>query len=438
MNRVEEMKAVLSKASFNPSQIRYKVILSLILFGAIAFVASLLLSDAVNAWQGLLVNILFFAGIAQGALCFSVIATVTDSYWLRPIKRVAEGLSFFGIYSIALFILMFFGGSYLYEWYNHDLVLHTKEGWLNVPFFVTRQVLGMLFLLCLSYFYLRNSIKPDLDFAASMNKFFQGRFSKIWTGKAENFDASAEAGYKSNKMLAPWVGFLSGVVLSFIAFDWIMSLDQSWFSTMFGVQYFVSSLIGAGAFLIIISGIMQQRFGLGQYQTILRHHDMAKLTFAFTLLWTYMIFAQVLVIWYANLPEETPYLILRIQSTQWSPVYWVIFFMMFIIPFFGLMSRTACRSILFSRIIAIDILCGLWLEKYFMVVPSVQENTLRMQAHAGQATLDLIPGFQFLPFIIAICIGVGVLGLFCFSFMRFLKGYPAMAIGDNRLISTKH
>ena len=84
-----------------------------------------------------------------------------------------------------------------------------------------------------------------------------------------------------------------------------------------------------------------------------RYHDLAKLTFAVCALWTYLIFSQILVIWFADLPEETPYLIMRMQSVEWGWMFWVLFVLMFIIPFFGLMSRTACNSIWFSRLIAV-------------------------------------------------------------------------------------
>jgi len=164
---------------------------------------------------------------------------------------------------------------------------------------------------------------------------------------------------------------------------------------------------------------------LDDYITIERYHDLAKLTFAFCALWTYLIFSQVLVIWYGNLPEETPYLILRMQSVEWGWMFWFLLILLFIIPFFGLMSRTACNSIWFSRLIAVDVLVGLWLEKYFLIVPSIQEN----QASAGLIDASGgLPGFA--PNIFDVSITLGVLGVFLLSYFWFLQRVPAVPISD--------
>jgi hypothetical protein len=205
----------------------------------------------------------------------------------------------------------------------------------------------------------------------------------------------------------------------------MMSIDQEWFSTMFGAQYAIANLIGAAAALLIISGIARKDFQLDEYITIERYHDLAKLTFAVCALWTYLIFSQILVIWYGDLPEETPFLILRMHSVEWGWMFWVLFFLMFFIPFFGLMSRTACNSIWFSRLIAVEVLVGVWLEKYFLIVPSIQENNARaglIDASSG------LPGFS--PNFYDISITLGVFGIFLLSCLWFLQRVPAVPISD--------
>jgi hypothetical protein len=194
---------------------------------------------------------------------------------------------------------------------------------------------------------------------------------------------------------------------------------------MFGAQYAISNLIGAAAALLIIAGIARKNFQLDEYITIDRYHDLAKITFAVCALWTYLVFSQILVIWYGDLPEETPYLIMRMQSLEWGWMFWVLFFLMFLIPFFGLMSRTACNSIWFSRLIAIEVLVGVWLEKYFLIVPSIQENNARagiIDASSG------LPGFS--PNFYDVSITLGVLGIFLLSCLWFLQRVPAVPISD--------
>lgn len=445
MNRLEEMRNLLQAVPLDQKSNWNKLGYALMAVGVIVFLGALLLGRAAFAWQGLLVSVIFFAGIVQGALMFSVIATVTDAFWLRPIKRISELVATFGLVTMVLFGVLFLGGKYFFEWYDHDLVIHTKEFWLNYNFFIIRQILGILLMAVLSFFYLRNSIRPDFGLAKKLGIGFEGKIADSWLKDYTDQEEETKAAYHRNKLLAPWVGAVSFVIISFVAFDWMMSIDQEWFSTMFGVQYFIACMIGGGALLMFASGWLNKNKTISAYQTKYRHHDLSKLVFAFTMLWTYMIFAQFLVIWYANLPEETPFLILRMNSVEWGWMFKVIFVMLFFIPFFGLMSRTACRSFFFSRIIAFVLLVGLWLEKYFIIAPSMQENSLsHFNDQALASTADLvntgatIQGFEPINFLINALITLGVLGGFIVWLKYVIRKFPLMAISDNRLFKPEH
>ena len=441
MSRLTERRNILEKTAFKLSARAKAYFYGLILLGGGAFLIAAATGFAAIAWQGLLVSAVFFAGIAQASLIFSVIGTIADAYWVRPIKRFAEVIASFGVVSAVIFVILFFGARYFFQWYDPEQVIYTKAAWLNFEFFVIRQLVGLAIMALLTIFYLKNSLRPDLGLAKQLG--FNFSLANWWGKNYEDHEAEAQRAYHANKQLAPWVALGFGLLTSLIAFDWMMSIDQEWFSTMFGVQYLASSMMGAGAVLIIASGILQRRFEMQEYQSVFRHNDVAKLTFAFSLLWTYMIFSQLLVIWYANLPEETPFLILRINSEQWSSMFWVIFFAVFIIPFAGLMSRTACRSVTFSRIIAIELLIGLWLEKYFIIAPSMQENELaaQFQQHSSLELLgeaSAIPGFEPIPFLINVLIGLGLLGSFLLWVGKFMEKVPLMAIADNRLAKHQH
>jgi len=428
MAQSEEIKQLLHKLRFTFSNQFTLVCKALVVFGILLFCGSWFLKPT-DAWQALLINCLFFGGISVGGLMFSVISTVTDSFWFRPMKRFGEAMAVFSLVCVVGFVLLFFSFHQLYVWADPNLLNPAKAAWLNIPSFILRHLLGYAFFAFLAFIYLKNSIVPDLRLAEKFQAGYDGSVFKSWLKKAEDIEKEKESAYKKNKYLAPWLGFTGGLILSFLAFDWMMSADQNWFSTMFGVQYVISSLIGAGAFLIVLSSFVQSKWQLGEYQTIFRHHDLSKLTFAFTLLWTYMVFSQVLVIWYANMPEETPFMILRMKSVEWGWFFWVLFFVLFIFPFFGLMSRTACRSPLFSSLVAIDLLLGLWLEKYFLIVPSMQENQILMHPEAG---LHLsAPGWS--TFFTSFGLGLGFLSLFLLLFFRFLNKVPALPISDNRL-----
>ncbi|MCP4673385.1 MAG: molybdopterin oxidoreductase [Desulfobacula sp.] len=428
MSRNEEMKALLDRTSFGINKQLQKLLLSFVAVGIIGFTVGIIGNSSYLAWQALLVNTMFFTGIALGGLAFSVIFTITGAIWGRPIKRLAEALSAFLPISALLFCLLFFGADHFFEWMDHDKVIHTKEGWLNFPFFLIRNVVFFgLFTAGVAY-YLKTVIRPDIGLGAKLSSFgnsFARRFIKNYGSQEEEDECSIKKARIIAVLLA--IGFF--LLSTLLAFDWIMSIDQEWFSTMFGVQYAIASLIGAAAALLIISGITRSKFQLDEYITLDRYHDLSKLTFAFCALWTYMIFAQVLVIWYGNLPEETPYMILRMQSLEWGWMFWFIFVLLFIIPFFGLMSRTACKSVWFSRLIAIDVLIGVWLEKYFLIVPSIQENNVSAGiTGAVNAVTGGLAGFS--PNLYDVSITLGVFGVFLLTYFWFLQRVPLVPISD--------
>jgi len=424
MSRDNEMKALLEQVHFSINDRLQKILLGFVVIGIVGFIVGLIGNSSYLAWQALLVNTMFFGGIAMGGLAFSLIFTITGAQWGRPIKRLAEALSSFIPIAALLLCLLFFGAGQLFEWVDHDKVIHTKAGWLNLPFFVIRNLVVSVLFVAGSIYYLKTVIRPDIGLAGRLSGFgnaFADRMIKNY-GSQEEEQTAAE---KKAKTIAPILALFFFVWSTLLAFDWMMSLDQEWFSTMFGAQYAIANLIGAAAALLIIAGIARTDFQLEEYITIERYHDLAKLTFAVCALWTYLIFSQVLVIWYGDLPEETPFLILRMQSLEWGWMFWVLFFLMFIIPFFGLMSRTACNSIWFSRLIAVVVLLGAWLEKYFLIVPSIQENNARagvIDASSG------LPGFALNFYDVSITLGV--LGLFLLSCSWFLQRVPAVPISD--------
>ncbi|MDH5559509.1 MAG: hypothetical protein OEY59_01480 [Deltaproteobacteria bacterium] len=432
MTRNDEMKEVLTNSAFQLGNGIRNLLIVLMAIGVIGFIVGLVSGHSGLAWRALLINTILFGGISTGGLMFSVIMTVTEANWGRPIKRLAESMASFTPFAGILFIILFFGGHHFFEWMDHDKVIHSKAGWLSYPFFVERNVILFIIFMILGWFYLKASVRPDVGLAKRLTQFgnnFANRFIKNYGDQEEEELQSI----RITRRLAPFVGIAFALLSTLIAFDWMMSIDQEWFSTMFGVQYAIANMIGALAMLMIFSGFARSRLRLEDYISVNRYHDVSKLGFSACALWTYLIFSQVLVIWYGNLPEETPYVILRMQSHEWGWVFWLIMVLLFIIPFFGLMSRTSSNSVWFSRIIAIDILVGVWLEKYFLIVPSIQENL----AAAGHGAAEHgLPGFEYNLYDFAITLGV--LGGFLFCALWFLQRIPVVPISDKRFFQVSH
>ena len=223
---------------------------------------------------------------------------------------------------------------------------------------------------------------------------------------------------------APALGIVFAFISSLIAFDFVMSLDQSWFSTLFGVFFFIGSLYTALAMMLMIVTRARRLPLLDEYMSINRMHDLAKLTFAIAMVYAYMSFSQIIVIWYSNLPEETPFLVSRmLPGTPWFYLFWTLFGVLFVLPFLGLMPRTVCRNPNLVFLAGIVLFIGQWWAHYLLTVPS-------MQASHGDA--------HFLFGVQEILVSLGFLGAFLLCFFAFMSRVPVLPISDRHLCKTWH
>ncbi|MBI3992854.1 MAG: molybdopterin oxidoreductase, partial [Candidatus Lambdaproteobacteria bacterium] len=378
--------------------------------------------SAERTWQAFLINTVFWGGLAQAGVMLSVIWQITDAKWGRPWKRLAEGFGAFLPVSFLMFIVVFFGAKYLYEWVDNPLP--TKTAYLNVGFFVTRNLIGFLVLYGITFFFLLASIKPDLGFARKAIPGWGGEFAeRLLRGYGEH-EGEVLRLEQLSRRLAPLLGVVYAAVMSMVAFDFVMSLDQVWFSTLFGVFFFVGNLYSALALMLIIAARVRTKPGLAEYMTINRYHDLAKLTFAIACLWTYMIFSQYLVIWYSTLPEEAPYLITRsLPGTPWYYLFWTLFFILFLLPFLGLMPRTVCRNPRLTSVIALVLLIGQWFAHYVLVVPSIQDR--HGAPHMIFGTHEVL-------------LTVGFVGMFFLCYMALMSKVPVLPVSDKHLCKSWH
>ncbi|MDH4248266.1 MAG: molybdopterin oxidoreductase [Deltaproteobacteria bacterium] len=381
-----------------------------------------LTTNAERTWQAFLINALFWGGMAQAGVMLSVIWQITDARWGRPFKRLSEGYAAFLPVSFLMFVLVFFGSGHLYEWVHAPM--HAKAGWLNLPFFIIRNTVALLVLIGLTFVYVRNALKPDLAAARKLVPGFGGAFAERLLNGYGDHQTEVERLELRARRLAPALGIVFAVVMSLVAFDYLMSLDQEWFSTLFGVFFWVGNLYSALALMMIIVTFTRDRPVIREFMTINRFNDLAKLTFAIAMLYTYMAFSQYIVIWYSNLPEEAPFLVTRsIADTPWKPLFWTLFGVLFLLPFLGLMSRTVCRTPKLASVIAGVMLVGQWWANYLLVVPSIQDRHGEPHFYFGMTEILLTAGFG---------------GSFFLCFFWFMGRVPLMPISDIRLSKTWH
>jgi len=302
-----------------------------------------------------LVSFTFYLSLSLGGLFFVILQHLTRSGWSVVVRRPAECIAS-NLWLLAVLALPLIPGiRHLYHWADADAVardhlLHGKEPYLNVQFFLIRLAVYFVVWIALAAFFRRNSVRQDSTGDAALT-------------------------LRMQKWSAPAM-LLFAVTATFAAFDLLMSLDPHWYSTIFGVYYFSGGVLGFFATLTL-TVLLLQRFGrLSHAVTAEHYHDLGKLVFAFTVFWAYIAFSQYMLIWYANIPEETVWY-LRRQHGEWAVVGLALLFGHFVVPFLVLMSRWQKRR---PGVLAA---CCAWvllmhlLDMYWLVVPQTSPTNAR-------------------------------------------------------------
>jgi len=313
-------------------------------------------------WQ----NAVFFTGISLIGVFFIAVQNVAWAGWSVTVRRIPEAFGAFLPYTFVVLIVTFFvGGHDIFHWTHHhlveefingkpnpeyDSVLAGKSAFLNVPFFVVRMVL-----------------------------FFAAWYG-IWTilrkySIRQDQQASQELYNKSINLSAVFL-VIFAVSTSIVAWDWTMSINPHWYSTLFGWYHFASWWV-SGLSVITLTVILLKEKGYLAYVNQNHIHDLGKFMFAFSVFWTYLWVSQFLLIWYANIPEEIIYFKERMHlfDGHYRGLFFFNIVINFLFPFLFLMTRDAKRHMILLKIAAIGILAGHWLDFYLMMMPGITKGT---------------------------------------------------------------
>ena len=388
------------------------ICLGLAAIGAGTFLWALFLGNATRAWLALLVNFLFFAGLAQAGVVISALMQVTSSQWGRSLKRLAEATVAFLPVAFGVLIVLFFGIATWAPWVHHPV--DAKTPWLNIPFFVARQTLTFLLLGGLSLLYVYRSLRPDIGVLDEAGQYravgWARRLIAGWQGGFEE----RQRNQRSQDVLAPSLLIAYAWVFSLVGFDFVMALDPDWFSSLAGAYYFIGNLLIGIAFLAGAAIWSRDRFRLQDYIGDQQLHDIGKLLFGFCILWAYIVWSQYLVIWYGDLPEETEFIAHRMRGA-WAVPTWIVVVLAFAVPFAVLLSRQVKTHVGGLTTIVAVVLVGMWLERFILVTPSIW--------HAEGLPLGVVE----------VLISAGMGGLFVWCYVTFLLAFPVFPISDPRL-----
>jgi hypothetical protein len=350
--------------------------------GVVSFLWGLV-SDPVTTWRAYHVNYIYFAGLSQAALCVACAMVIIGARWAGPVRHVAEGLAAWVPVSLVLFAVSFFGREAIYEPWIHGAP-PGKEGWLSIPrvFATDLAILGVLTLLTLSY--LRTSFRPALQGAGERAAAGRGMFER-WTADWQGDAAEIRTTERRLKRLAPILCLLYAFGYTLVGYDQVMSLSPTWYSTMFGWYFGWGGFLSGVAATALICVLLRRQSGWDVEITRERLHDLGKMVFAFSIFWMYIFFAQYIVIWYGNLPEETFFIQARLGSQflqdTWyfaisrfeepyvhlSLAAWVA---IWLVPFWVLLGQRPKKTPAILGTVCAGLLFGFWLERNALCWPS--------------------------------------------------------------------
>lgn len=357
--------------------------------GVLAF-AFTLFKDPTRAWQAYLLGSLFFLSIALTGLFYVAIHFLVQAGWSVNVRRLFEAsAAFIPVSAVLTLVMMIFGVGYLYSWLNpetvaNDPLLIHKKGYLNPTFFWIRTVI-----------------------------FYAGWviFSRLIIGGSKKQD---ETGDKSIvKTIVPkCVGFIVffAISYSFYAVDFLMSLEPHWFSTIFGVYAFGGFSQTFFAITILTSIYLIKRGYYGNMVNQNHIHDMAKFMLGFTLFWAYIAFSQFMLIWYANLPEETIFFVHRMEGS-WAVMSILLILLKFVLPFLALLPRWAKRDYNYISIICVLIIATQFLDMHWLIYPNFDSVNVQLNV------------FDVLIFL-------GFLGAFGLTYTRYLSKHSLIPMSD--------
>jgi len=323
---------------------------ALSVLGAVLVLETLAGPRAARVWQAWHVNFLFWTGLAQGLVVFAATLKLAKGHWAGLMIRFAESAAAFLAVSLALYLGVVWGRAAIFSWLAErrpDL-----GAWLTSKFFFLRNGLIYLGLTWLSWRFVRHDLAPDLR--------------EVGGGPPADRLEGRDAIARDAALLV--VAYAFGY--SLLAFDLMMSLAHKWVSNLFGAFYFMGSFLAALMALAVGTIVLRRRMGLETLVSRKQLHDLGKLCFGFTVFWAYLMWAQYLVIWYGNLPEETYFLFYRLIG-PWRPVGVAVFLLVFLLPFVGLLGVKPKQSPPIFLAFALVSLVGIWLERYLEIVPSI-------------------------------------------------------------------
>lgn len=379
----------------------------LLLVGVVGVFLGATAYDAARLWQGILFNWLFWSSLAIGMVMFAVALHLTAADWAWSIQRFAlAGVAFLPISFVLLAVVFLGNETYFHHWLHveGDPVIEGKRVWLTLTNMIARDYAAITILYGLAIYFAYLSVRPDVyGVSGERKRSIYDRLTRNWRG------VEAEAAHSQKRRM--YLGVIMGILFAFLwglmGVDLAMTLDPHFFSTMFPVTFFWASFHGGVAATGIAIALLGRKVGVAEFIKGQQYHDLGKLIFAFSVFWMYVNWSQYIVIWYGMLPWEQPFFVDRF-SDPYGGITTAVVALVFVVPFFGLLTRPPKMIPAVLAFFGALILLGIWLERFLLTVPSIWE---------GENLPLGVP---------EIAIGLGFAGLFLASYLWFIRTFPML------------
>lgn len=342
----------------------YKIVaIVLSLAGIIVFILGLITNPSV-AWASYLAANYYFLSLAIGAAFFFAIQYISQSGWSSAFIRIPAAMMSWIPFSAIFFILLYFGMHSLYLWSNEpsgDLLLQHKSPYLNTPFFFIRLVVFFLLWTSLILFLRKLTFKEDKFDPSDLNGII-AHFNKIefWS-----------------KVFI----FVFSVTFTLAAYDWIMSLQSHWYSSIFAFKNVIAAFLHGTSIIALIIFILYRR-GYFPFFNEYHLHDFARYIFILSIIWGYLWFSQYIIIWYGNIPEETVYYFYRWQN-GWKIMFYMQIILNWAVPFLVLLPVKTSRNMTIITAVIIVLIIGQYIDLFVQIFPAINGELTFSWIEAG-------------------------------------------------------
>ncbi|MFA5910807.1 MAG: hypothetical protein WC815_18660 [Vicinamibacterales bacterium] len=370
--------------------------LAAVVVGAAALGWAVTNGEAQLAWSAYLIGAFFTLGLGVFGALWLAILYLAGATWSVTMRRIPEAMTAWLLPGGVLAMVVGLGAHSLYEWSHVDVVagdelLSHKAPFLNLTMFTVLVGISLLLWVVFAALFVRASRRQDRD----------GGIAPTHT----------------SRVVSALFLVVFAITISIVSFYLLLSLDAHWFSTMFAVLVFTDVVQTGTAFVAVVAGLMVATGALKGFINQSHLHSLAKMVFAATGFWAYIYFCQFMLIWYANIPEETAYF-LRRSANGWLPYFLILPALKFVVPFLLLLPREAKRNPIRLVPVSMLIIFAQFWELYLMVGPAM--------GHGAEAAHGRLP-------FIELGATIGFLGLFTLVFGRSLARHDAVPLKDPAL-----